>query len=203
MIDFLMNPNVAYLMIVAGFLLTVFAILTPGTGLFEIGAVFALLIVGYQVYSLPVNVWALIVLAVSAIPFIFALRQKRVILNLALTTLAFVVGSVFMFNAGEWWQPAVHPVMAFVVSVLGGGFFYLMAQKTLDARAQLPSHDLGGLIGAIGEARTDIHAEGSVYVARELWTAFSDKRIKAGSSVKVIEREGLLLKVKEIKNENV
>ena len=88
--------------------------------------------------------------------------------------------------------------MALVVSVLGGGFFYLMAQKTLEARSQPPSHDLGSLIGAFGEARTDVHLEGSVYVHRELWTAYSDKKIKYGSQVRVVDREGLLLKVEAV-----
>ena len=48
--EFLLDPNIAYLFIVIGFLLTVFAILAPGTGMLEVGAIFVLLFVGYQIY---------------------------------------------------------------------------------------------------------------------------------------------------------
>ena len=176
--EFLLNPNFAYLLIVAGFLLTVFAIITPGTGMFELGALFILFFVGWQIYNLPINLWALILLGLGIVPFIFALRRKREALNLGLTALAFVIGSAFLFRSDVWWQPAVHPILAVVVSVLAGGFFWLMTTKVLEARAREFAHDLGGLIGAIGEARTDVHAEGSVYVRGEMWTAHSDKAIK-------------------------
>lgn len=200
--EFLLNPNFAYLLIVAGFLLTVFAIITPGTGMFELGALFILLFVGWQIYNLPINLWALILLGLGIVPFILALRRKRETLNLGLTALAFVIGSAFLFRTDVWWRPAVHPILAVVVSVLAGGFFWLMTTKVLEARAREFAHDLGGLIGAIGEARTDVHAEGSVYVRGEMWTAHSDKAIKAGTRVKVIGREGFFLHVEKVKEDS-
>ncbi len=51
------------------------------------------------------------------------------------------------------------------------------------------------VIGAQGEAKTDIFAEGTVQVGNELWTAQSDETIPAGTKVKVIERSGLKVKV--------
>jgi membrane-bound serine protease (ClpP class) len=197
MTAFLLNPNFAYLLIVAGFLLTVFAILTPGTGFFELGALFILVFVGWQVFNIPINLWALILLGLGIVPFILALQHKRETLNLALTALAFVVGSAFLFRSEDWWRPAVSPVLAAVVSVLAGGFFWLMTTKVLEARGKTAAHDLSGLIGATGEARTDVHTEGSVYVHGENWTAYSDKKIKAGSRVKVLAREGLILYVEK------
>ena len=50
--DFLLDPNVAYLIRMAGLLLVMMAIVTPGTGLFEIGAFFGLALAGYAVYNL-------------------------------------------------------------------------------------------------------------------------------------------------------
>ena len=196
--EFLLNPNFAYLLIVAGFLLTIFAILTPGTGIFELGALFILLFVGWQVYNVPINLWALILLGLGIVPFIFALRRKRETLNLALTAFAFVVGSAFLFRSEDWWRPAVHPILAIVISVLAGGFFWLMTTKVLEARAKTTAHNLDSLIGAVGEARTDVHMEGSVYVNGEMWTAHSDKKIKAGTRVKVVAREGLFLHVEKM-----
>ncbi len=196
--EFLLDPNIAYLFIVAGFLLTVFAILAPGTGMLEVSAVFALLLVGYQISNLPINPWALGILGLGFVPFVLTLRQKRPTLNLALTALAFVIGSAFLFRSDNWWVPAVHPVLAVVVSILAGGFFWLITIKFLEARLKTPAHDLSGLIGSIGETRTDVHHEGSVYVGGEKWTAQSDTPIKSGTRVKVIHRDGLVLQVEKI-----
>lgn len=194
----LLNPNVAYLVIVAGFLLTIFAILTPGTGFFEAGAITVLAVAAYQVYSLSVNIWALVLLVLGVIPFILAIRQKSITLNLALTLFAFVVGSAFLFRTEEWWRPAVHPVLAVVVSIAAGGFFWIIAKKSIEARTIKPSHDLGRLVGSEGETRTSVHTEGSVYAGGELWTAFSDQPIKSGKRVRILDRKGFLLHVEEI-----
>jgi membrane-bound serine protease (ClpP class) len=196
--DFLLDPNFAYLLIVIGFLLTVFALLTPGTGFFEVGAFIVLALSGWRIIELDINVWALILLVLGIVPFIFAIRKKQRTLYMALTLAAFVIGSAFLFRSEKWWQPAVNPVVAVVVSISAGGFFWLMTTKILEASDVTPSHDLGGLIGAEGETRTDVHIEGSVYVHGEMWTAESEKPIKAGKRVKVKSREGFILHVEEI-----
>ena len=61
-----------------------------------------------------------------------------------------------------------------------------------------PAHDLGALIGAIGETETAISDEGSVQVAGELWSARSEGPIPEGSQVRVVGREGFYLKVELI-----
>jgi membrane-bound serine protease (ClpP class) len=195
---FLLDPNFAYLLIVAGFLLTVFALLTPGTGLFEAGAVIILGLAAWRIVDLTINVWALIVLVLGLVPLIFAIRNKQRTLNLALTVAGFVIGSAFLFRADKWWQPAVHPVLAIVTSLAAGGLLWLMTTKVLEAEDKQPAHDLGDLVGSIGEARTDVHAEGSVYLMGEMWTAESEVPIPAGARVKVISREGFVLYVKEL-----
>lgn len=199
--NFLLDPNFAYLLIVIGFLLTVFAIVSPGTGLFEAGALVILALVGYQVYNLPINLWALGLLLGGLFTFILAVREKNEALNLVLSALLYVVGSAYFFRleGADWFRPAVHPGLAGVVSILAGGFFWLMTTKTLEARRQAFSHDLGAVLGAIGEARTKVHHEGSVYVKGEAWTARSEKAIKSGAMVKVTGRQGFVLEVIEVK----
>jgi membrane-bound serine protease (ClpP class) len=177
----------------------VFAILTPGTGLFEAGAVVVIGLAAWRAVELSINVWALVVLALGLIPFIFAIRDKMRTLNLSLTLAALMIGSTFLFRAEEWWRPAVNPILVVITSVAAGGLLWLMTEKMLEAEHKTPSHSLEGLVGAVGEARTDISQEGSVYVRGEMWTAFSDTPIAEGSRVVVLDREGLLLRVKEIK----
>ena len=198
--DFLLNPNIAYLFLLAGVLLSMLALVTPGTGILEVGAFFCLAAAGYAVYTMSINLWALIVLVLSLIPFIYAIRKPKRELYLGLSILGLIVGSVFLF-ATDGWRPAVNPAVAFVASVLFAGFVWIAITKTLQATYSLPSHDLSGLVGQIGEAKTRIHAEGSVQVSGELWSATSEKSIPAGSAVKVLAREGFVLLVEKVKSE--
>jgi len=195
MMDFLLNPNVAYLFLVSGITLALLAILTPGTGILEVGAFFALALAGWAVYTLPINPWALVLLVLSVFLFIWALRKSGHTHYLALSILTLILGSTFLFREENIWQPAVHPLLAAVASLLAGGFFWIATTKTLEASTVRPAHDLSSLIGARGEARTEVHDEGVVYVAGESWTARSETPIPAGSPIRVLRREGLILEV--------
>lgn len=194
--DFLLDPNIAYLFLLAGILLGLMALITPGTGIFEVGAFFCLALAGYAVYFLSFNLWALIVLVLSIIPFVYAIQNPKRERYLALSILGLVVGSVFLFTT-EGWRPAVNPIFAAVSSFLYAVFLWIVIQKTLQAMHARPSHDLSTLVGQMGEAKTRIHAEGSVQVAGELWSARSEKSIPSGSHVKVVAREGFVLVVEK------
>ncbi|GAB4429107.1 MAG: hypothetical protein Kow002_17830 [Anaerolineales bacterium] len=196
--DFLLDPNIAYLFLMGGVLLSLLALVTPGTGFFEIGAFFCLVVAGYAVYTLSINLWALIVLMLSIVPFIYAIRKPKREWYLGASILGLVIGSVFLF-ATDGWQPAVNPAVAAVSSLLFAGFVWIAITKTLQAAHTLPSHDLSSLVGQVGEAKTRIHADGSVQVAGELWSARSEKSIPAGSVVRVLAREGFVLLVEKEK----
>ena len=77
------------------------------------------------------------------------------------------------------------------------GFLWIAVRKSVEAASARPSHDLAGLVGQIGEARTKVNEEGSVLVAGELWSARSEKPIPAGSSIRVLRREGFILIVEK------
>lgn len=199
--DFLLEPNVAYLILISGVLLGLMAIVTPGTGLFEVGALFCLALAGYAVYNLSFNWWALVVMLLSIIPFVYAIQKPRRELYLGISILLLVLGSVFLF-AVDGWKPAVNPFVALVTSALLSIFLWIAVRKTTQAAEARPKHDLEILIGSTGEAKSKIREDGSVYVAGEMWSAKSDKPIPAGSSIRVVRREGFILVVEKIDSQN-
>lgn len=192
-----LDPNVAYLVLVVGFVLGVLALLTPGTGFIEIGALLAIILASYSVYNLPVNTWALILLVVGVVPFFLALRKFKQWYWLIPAIISLVVGSIFLFKL-ESGAPAINPILASIVSILATVFLWFVGRKTIDAMRTRPTQDLSRLIGMIGEARTDIAMDGTIYVAGEDWSARSEKKIRNGSQVKVIKREGLVLLVEPV-----
>lgn len=194
--DFLLDPNVAYLFLVGGVLMAMLALATPGTGFFEAGALFCIALAGYAIYNLSFNWWALILLALSVVPFVYAIQKPKRELFLGLSILLLVVGSVFMFPRTNA-QTGVNPLVAIVASGLVAGFLWIVVTKYVQIAHERPVHDIDGLVGQVGEAKTRVHDEGSVQVAGELWSARSDKSIPAGSSVRVVRREGFVLIVEK------
>ena len=195
MIDFLLTPDVAYLFIVAGLLLAVLALLSPGTGFIELGAFFILAVAGWQIYNLTINAWALFVVLGGMVLFLLAIRRSRArLMFLGVSIAALVLGSAYLFR-GEGLLPAVNLWLALVVSTGSAGFLWLVATKALEVHLLRPKHDLSKLLGATGVARTEVHTEGSVYVNMEEWSAQSEEPIPAGSRVQVVGREGLVLLV--------
>jgi membrane-bound serine protease (ClpP class) len=199
--DFLLDPNVAYLFLIGGVLLAMLALATPGTGLFEIGAFFSIALAGYAIYNLSFNGWALFLLLLGVIPFVYALQRPKRESFLILSILLLIVGSVFMFPRTAD-QAGVSPLVAVIASALVAGFLWIAVRKSAEAAYARPSHDLGGLVGQIGEAKTKVYDEGSVQVAGELWSARSEKPIPTGNPVRVIQRDGFVLIVEEINDLN-
>lgn len=188
----LLDPNVAYVILVGGFLLAILALFAPGTGVLEVAAFFALFIAGYEVYNLPINWWALLILLLGVFPFLIAVRRSGRLVYLVISLAALVLGSVFLFRTASG-APAVSPVLAIIASALSVGFLWLAGSKALQAMAMRPSQDLSRIIGAIGETRTPLDPEGSVYVKGENWSARSTVPIPSNTRVRVLRREGLVL----------
>jgi membrane-bound serine protease (ClpP class) len=193
-VNILLDPNVAYLLLVVGAVTLLLAIVTPGTGLLEVGAIFLLMLSGYSILHLGFNWWALIVLVLTLVPFIFAIRKPGREWALALSIVGLVAGSLYLFPSSGF-LPVVNPFLAIPVSLLVAGFLWLAVRKAVATFHARPMQDLKSLVGQIGQARTEVFDTGSVQVASELWSARSGKAIPAGSRIRVISREGFTLVV--------
>lgn len=204
--NLLLDPNVGFVLLVGGFVFAILALFSPGTGILEVGALFALLLAGYTLVTLPVNGWAIVVMIVAVFPLVFAVRgprggsRGRSTLFLIAGIFLLILGSIFVFRTAQG-GPAVNPILAVIVSGGSGLLLWFMARKSLEAALATPRHNLDRLIGMVGIARTDLRPEGTVYVGGEEWTAISSSYIPSGAAIKVIARQGLILTVEQVKLE--
>jgi len=195
--DFLLNPNIVYIVLMAATLMVMLALATPGTGLLEIGAFFLIAAAGYGLYLLSFNWWALLLMVLSAIPFVYSLRKPKREPFLVLAILMLIAGSIFIIPR-TLTHGTVNPFIALVTSALVAGFLWVAGRKTVEAAQIKPSHDLNKLVGQVGEAKTRIQNEGTVQVAGELWSARSDVPIPAGNTIRVVKRDGFILIVEKM-----
>lgn len=194
----LINPNVAYLLFVVGVVLAIMALFAPGTGVLEVGALFVLFLAGWEISQIPINIWALVILIIGVIPFILAVRKSRNLVYLVVALIVFVIGSAYLFQGAAWWQPGVNPILAIIASIVASGYLWIAATKVLETEKIKPRHDLAKIIGAMGEAKTDIFNEGSVQIGSELWSARSAISIPEGAKIRVLKREGFILEVESV-----
>ncbi len=194
--EILLNANLAYLLLVTATLLTLMAIMVPGTGVQEILAFFLIVLAGYEVYHLGMNWWALVLMALSLLPFFYAVRGPRREFWLAVSILGLTIGSVFFFPSVRA-LTSVDPLLALVTTVLYGAFLWAAARKVIQVALSRPVNDLSVLVGEKGESKTPVNVKGSVQVAGELWSARSESLIAAGRPIHIAGREGFVLIVKE------
>ena len=203
LIDFLWqtltNPNVIYLFLIAGVWCVALAVTTPGTGLPEAGAVVLLGVAVLGLTRLPVNLIGLALIGLSLGLYVLELRATThgAFLIVGIFTLA--GGSLFLFRNDETIVPLSFGLVAATVLVTSG-FFALAIRLALRLRGQPPAQNPDAVIGALGEAKTDILKDGAVLVDDELWTAEADELIPAGTTVQIVKRMGLRLKVVRAKN---
>ena len=195
--ELLTNPNFAYLLLVGSLLLASLALVNPGTGILELLALVGLILAGVEIYFNEINPWALVLLIFGVFPFMLAVRKLHRMRYLVVAIASFVIGSTFLFK-GEGMKPAVDPFLALIVSVLAGGFMWIVVSKSVEASQEPLAQDLSRLIGDFGEAKTDVYKDGSVQVDGELWSARSHEPIAMGSQIRVVSRDGFILEVEQV-----
>jgi len=192
--EFLLDPNIAYVLLAIAFFVTIFALLAPGTGILEILSLILLLAVGFTIANMAVNTWAIVLLLVGVVLAIVALKRSRKWYFITSSIIALIVGMLFVYkDYGS--ILAVDPLLALIVSAAMGAFIWIIGRNTTAAFDLKPQGNPDNVIGLSGRAVTDIHTSGSVYVNGENWSAISETRIAKGNQVTVLERSGLILKV--------
>ena len=189
------DANISYVLLVVGFVLSVLALLTPGTGVLEIIGLFAMILAGYGIISNPANYWALLIL-LPFIPLIIFYRKKKQDYLLALAIAFLNIGAYALFKSDDGGF-AVTPLVAIIVFLINAPIIWVVVKKIIEVVDRKSEFDPSNIMGLVGEARTNILLEGTVYVGGEEWSARSKERINRGEKIKVIGKEGLVLWVEK------
>jgi len=191
------NPNVAYVLLMLGMIGLFFELSNPGVILpGAIGGI-SLILAFFAFQTLPVNYAGVLLILLGLILFI---AEIKIVSNGMLTVagmIAMVLGSLMLFKSPDPYLRISWGVI--LVTVLAtGAFFTVVVAKVLSAHRRSPATGREGLPGEEGVAETGLNPDGKVFVRGEYWDAWSDDPIDAGSRVRVLEMDGMRLKVKRI-----
>ena len=190
------QPNLALLLGIGGLILLYFEFSNPGfVAPGVIGGISLLLsILGFS--FLPVNYVGVLLILLAVGLFVAEVKAQGFgILGFG-GVVAMVVGMLILVDAPD---PAVRIGLgtALAVALPFAVLFLILLVALLRSLGQKVMTGDAGMIGLIGIADSDIHSSGRVRVRGEYWKARSDSPVPAGSRVRVIAVEDLLLKVEE------
>jgi membrane-bound serine protease (ClpP class) len=203
LLGFISEPILAYLLFIVGFWTLIFGLSTPGLGAEIAGGLLLVLgMVGLGIMGANLGAMLLmlvgfaLLLAEFLTPGFGALGGGGLI--------CVILGSLLIFP-GEWaigaeWLNTLYAVLIAVPLSLGA-FFIFVAFKVISARRRRPFEM--GIIGETGEALGEIRGEGFIRVRGEIWRARSSTDIRDGERVKIVGKEGPILIVEPVKEEEV
>jgi len=196
-LDYLMDPNIAFILLAIG-ALALYAefnhpgAVVPGT----VGVVF-ILIAAFALNLLPTRYAALgLILAAFALfaaEAKFASHGVLTVGGIALLTLG-----GFLLVDSPIPEMRVHLLTALAVSIPLGLITAFLMSIALKARRNKMVSGAQGIIGETGIAQTALAPRGKIFIHGELWDAVSSADVPAGESVVVRRIDGLLLQVEPL-----
>jgi len=191
------NPNVAFILLLIGVYGLIFEFLNPGAvapGL--IGAI-SLLVALYALAFMPIN-YAGAALVLFGVALMVAEVHIGAFGALGVGGIAaFVIGSLMMFPAHVPGLSLSGGVVA--GAAIGSAALLVVLAALLRSRKRPVVTGSEALIGAEGEIVFWQGGDGRVRVMGEVWLARADAPLAVGSRVKVIGRDGLVLRVADVR----
>ena len=192
------NPTLAYLLLIIGFYGIFFELYNPGSIIpGTIGAI-CLLLALYSLNAISVNWLGVLMIALGVLFFALEVITPTFGALAISGIIAMLFGSIILVSPespyGDISLQVIIPVV--IVSAI---FFLAVAYLGYKAQRRKTSTGKEGMIGTVGIAKTDIDKKhGKVFVMGEIWDAYSETPIKEGEEVKVLDVEGLKLKVTKL-----
>ena len=194
-LEIISNPNIAYILMILGFYGLYFELANPGAVFPGVAGAISLILAFYALHTLPINYAGLMLIILGVGLFIAeAFITGHGVLGVG-GAIAMAMGSIMLIESPS---PYLRISWAVIVPVVVLSALLFIITVSLAVRVQREKADTGkeGMIGLEGEAKTDVHGRGQVFVRGEYWNAWSDAPIEKGERVKVEAVEGLRLKVK-------
>ena len=190
----LIDPTIAALLIIVAGYGIITEMSNPGLILPGVMGGLAALLAIISLANLPVNIAGALLMLLALILFIADLKAPTHGFLSVGGVFALVLGMAFLINTGPVGL-GVSPVASVLTALITLTFFGFFIRKVWAARRQPALSGADNLVGAVGEARGEIAPEGLVFVAGALWRATAESPIHAGSTIRVVARNGLQLQV--------
>lgn len=202
MLAYFQDPNLVYVLFLVGIYGLLFELYNPGLLLPGITGIICLFLALYAFQNFPTNYGGLALLTLGLAMMIFEALVSSYGVMGVLGVIAFILGSVFLFDSGQTavsisWK--IIALMAFVTAI----FFFLAIN--LGVRAMKKRQVMGSetIVGKIGEVLTVRDNNYQVRISGEIWNAESEALLQPGDKVRVLSVNGMLLKIESVAKDSL
>jgi membrane-bound serine protease (ClpP class) len=193
-LGWLVNPNIALLLLVGGALLIYLEFNVPGTIVpGALGTVMVLLAI-FALNLLPIRFTAVLLLAAAIALLLLEAKfgghgvlAVAGILCLTFGTLTLVAAPIPEMGVSPW--------VAFAVSAAFGGITVFLVRIAIRARHRKALLGVDAMLGRAAFAMEPLAPEGHILVEGEIWLAIAADHIPKGAALRVVGHDEMLLRV--------
>jgi membrane-bound serine protease (ClpP class) len=214
LLEILVNPNVAYLLLLIGLVGLAIELFSPGLIAPGTIGVISLLLGLYGTAQLPVTATGVLLLAFGVALIIAEAHLPTHGILGASGVAALIAAGLVLYDTGTSAFEVSAPVIIFA-GLLIGGFLAFAVERAFRARRQPARTGWEEMIGAVGEVRERLDPVGQIFVEGALWraelappdggsdqsadgSAGDGRPLERGSRVRVASVEGLTLRVRPL-----
>lgn len=191
-LQWLSDPNLAFLFISIGTLAILYELANPGFGGGAIVGVILLVLAFTALSIFPVNAAGVILLVLAAALFVAELFVPGIGVFAAGGTVALVLAGLFLFRG----PIGVDPIVLLPTAVVAGGGALALGRVAWRSRRLAGSTGAEGIVGSLGTVRSVEGDEALVFLQGAWWTArAAGGTLRPGQRVRVVEMDGLRLVV--------
>jgi len=199
-LQFISDPNIAYLLLIIGIWGIILEFSHPGFGIPGIVGTISLILAFFGLHTLPINLAGFILIILSFIFFIIEAITPTFGIFITSGIITFIIGSLMLFKKTSEIKIPVINILS--ISVITGCFIWFVIWFAWSTKRRKVLTGKEGIIGEKGRTLTDLNPTGTVFVHGEYWKGKSSSGyISKDKIIKVVGIDGLTLIVEEIKNE--
>jgi len=194
-LQWLADPNLAFLFLSLGTLAIIYELANPGFGGGAIVGVILILLALFALAVLPVNALGGLLLVLAAILFVVEIFTPGVGVGAAGGTASLVLGGLFLFRG----RVGVDPQVLIPVAIVVGGGTLLAGRLAWRTRRLAATTGAGGLVGEVATVGTASGTSGQAMVEGAWWNVRTrGDRLRKGATVRVVDVDGLDLVVERV-----
>lgn len=203
LLNVLSDPDIAYILMLAGMFGILFELYNTGAVLPGIVGVISLVLAFYTMHSLPINYAGLTLIIFGIILFLLEIKIASHGILAVGGVISLVLGSLMLIHASSSLEfVKLSRGIIFASAAVTTLFFLFILGLGLKAQRRAPVTGLEAMIGWTGVALDKIDPKGKVRVHGELWNAESTTSgIDEGKRVQVTGVKNLKLYVQEVIND--
>jgi membrane-bound serine protease (ClpP class) len=194
-LNILADPNIAYLLMMAGILGLYLEFSHPGLLFPGLAGGICLLLALTAFQVLPINYTGLLLILLGIGLLVAELFLPSFGILGVGGIVSFVLGSLFLFDSPDA-ELVVDRGIITTAALCVSAFMLFVGTLAVRTWRQQPVSGLEGLIGEVGVVRERLAPRGKVWVHGEYWTAESDEEIEAGQKVRVVGIDRMVLRVR-------